>query len=249
VTDVTSGLRIDQRGSEDAATDRTVVASEASFLDGLDPEPRRRLQETAWSRAVRAGDPIFSPATAWTRVAIVRGGLARAYLTAVDGRQLTVRYVRPGDVIGSVFSLAGDRAPLAISAVTDCEILELDPDQLLAAVDSDPRTARVVVQLFSRRLEDLYATLAAMAFGSVRERLAGHLLELAQPDDASGRLAVGITQQQLADSVGTVREVVARVLRELRDEGLVATADGRIVILDADRLAAGVGRWRTLSTR
>jgi PAS domain S-box-containing protein len=53
-----------------------------------------------------------------------------------------------------------------------------------------------------------------------------------------------MTQQRLADCVGTVREVVARTLREFRAEGLVATAGGRLEVLDAARLArVAAGRW------
>ena len=77
----------------------------------------------------------------------------------------------------------------------------------------------------------------------MRERVAGHLLDLAHPTDEPQRLTVPVTQQQLADGVGTVREVVARVLRELRSEGIVTTSAGSIVILDPVTLASQVGRW------
>jgi PAS domain S-box-containing protein len=55
---------------------------------------------------------------------------------------------------------------------------------------------------------------------------------------------ITMTQQRLADCVGTVREVVARTLREFRAEGLVVTAGGRVEVLDAGRLArVAAGRW------
>lgn len=66
-------------------------------------------------------------------------------------------------------------------------------------------------------------------------------------DEISRRL-VDVTQQRLADGVVTAREVVARALRDLRTEGLVATRARRIEILDRDRLAALVGRWRSRPT-
>ena len=57
----------------------------------------------------------------------------------------------------------------------------------------------------------------------------------------AGRLAARISQQELADAVGSVREVVARVLRELRVAEVIATAADRIVILEAARLYAESG--------
>jgi CRP/FNR family cyclic AMP-dependent transcriptional regulator len=73
----------------------------------------------------------------------------------------------------------------------------------------------------------------------VRQRVAAHLLDLAsdhQPPD--GRLVALVSQQELADAVGSVREVVARVLRDLRVAGIVATAPDSVAILDPARLHA-----------
>jgi CRP/FNR family cyclic AMP-dependent transcriptional regulator len=74
--------------------------------------------------------------------------------------------------------------------------------------------------------------------------VARHLLDLASAgaqEGTSGRgpgqeLAARVSQQELADAVGTVREVVVRVLRELRTDGVVRTERDRIVLLDPDRL-------------
>jgi CRP/FNR family transcriptional regulator len=62
---------------------------------------------------------------------------------------------------------------------------------------------------------------------------AAHLLDLASAQQpAQGRLVARVSQQELADAVGSVREVVARVLRDLRLRGLLATAPDSISILD-----------------
>ncbi|HYB47008.1 MAG TPA: helix-turn-helix domain-containing protein [Streptosporangiaceae bacterium] len=94
----------------------------------------------------------------------------------------------------------------------------------------------------NRRLYDTLEQTAVNAFGSVRQRVAAHLLDLASAQqEPAGRLAARVSQQELADAVGSVREVVARVLRELRVAGVIATAADRIVILDAARLYAESG--------
>jgi CRP/FNR family cyclic AMP-dependent transcriptional regulator len=71
----------------------------------------------------------------------------------------------------------------------------------------------------------------------VKQRVAGHLLDLASAQQRpQGRLVARVSQQELADAVGSVREVVARVLRDLRLAGIVATAPDSVVIVDAARL-------------
>jgi len=89
----------------------------------------------------------------------------------------------------------------------------------------------------NRRLYETLQQTAINAFGSVRQRVAMHLLDLASAQQRShGNLAAHVSQQELADAVGSVREVVARVLRDFRVAGIVATAADRVVILDAARL-------------
>ena len=83
---------------------------------------------------------------------------------------------------------------------------------------------------------------AVNAFGSVRQRVATHLLDLASTQQRPrGRLVARVKQQELGDAVGSSREVVARVLRELRLEGLVATGPDSIDVLDPTGLQAQ--RW------
>jgi CRP/FNR family transcriptional regulator len=83
------------------------------------------------------------------------------------------------------------------------------------------------------------------AFMSVRQRVVAHLLGIAAVEIESPDLPVAaITQQQLADAVGSVREVVARTLRELRLAGLISVSRAKITLLDRERLAneaIGVG--------
>jgi CRP/FNR family cyclic AMP-dependent transcriptional regulator len=215
----------------------------ANWLASALPEPMYvELVDGSKPLSVAAGEPIISPDDG-PRTGMLLGGIARAFLTAADGRQLTVRYVRPGSMIGAAFAVAPERAPLRVEALTDCEVLELDIATLRRMTRTHVEVAWLVLAELNRRLFDLHTTLAANAFGTMRERIARHLLDLSGREPNTGELVVAVTQQQLADSVGTVREVVARVLRDLREEGVIATMKNRIEVVDAGRLASVVGRW------
>ena len=88
------------------------------------------------------------------------------------------------------------------------------------------------------RLYDILEELAGNTFATVRQRVVRHLLDLAASRPASdGRLTALVNQQDLANSVGSVREVVARVLHELRVASLVRTSPGRVDILDPVRMS------------
>lgn len=96
-----------------------------------------------------------------------------------------------------------------------------------------------IAEELTRRLYDRLQQTAINAFGSVKQRVAAHLLDLASTQQRPGdRLTARVSQQELADAVGSVREVIARVLRDLRVAGIVATSTDRVLVLDPARLHA-----------
>ena len=163
-------------------------------------------------------------------------GLLRVYMTSVEGRQVTVRYARDADVLG-IAVLVGGPVNVAVQALAPSSLFRLDPRILTAAARQDARVAWAMAEELNRRLYDTLQQTAINAFGSVKQRVAAHLLDLASAQQRpQGGLVARVSQQELADAVGSVREVVARVLRELRLAGFVATGPDSVVILDAARL-------------
>ena len=212
-----------------------------TFLTGLPAEARDALLEESTLLEVRRRQVIFNSAER-PRAGFMIRGLARTFLAARDGRQLTLRYLREGDFVGSVAGRTTDRAPVSVAAVTDCLLVEVQIGTLLDLVQSDARVGAALLAEITLRLQDGFAALAANTLGSMHERVAWHLLDLAEATPTGGRFVVSLTQQHLADNVGTAREVVARVLRELREAGIVTTTKGELEITDPVRLAAIAGR-------
>jgi len=209
--------------------------------------PSRTLEQVLEGSRVRVVDargPIFGLGDPAPRAGLLLAGTARAFLAAADGRQLTVRYARRGALLARRSYLLGGHAPVAIHAVSEVELLELDTTAFIRLVETDANLARLVLAELSRRLEDVHATVADTAFGTVREKVARHLLALSGDGAPGERRIAPITQQELADGVGTMREVAARALRDLRREGIIATAPGSIEILDSARLAGSLGTWQ-----
>jgi len=198
-----------------------------SFLAELPAEVISELRAGGERADYPAGTTVYQPGSE-PRAALVVRGLLRVFLASLEGRQVTVRYARPGDVLG-IAVLVGGPASVGVQAVEPSGLFRLSSRTLFAAARRDARVSWAIAGELNRRLYDTLEQTAVNAFGSVRQRVAAHLLDLAS------------AQQELADAVGSVREVVARVLRELRVAGVIATAADRIVILDAARLYAESG--------
>lgn len=211
-----------------------------SFLAELPAEVISDIRVGGERADYPAGTLVYHPgAEPWA--ALVVRGLLRVFLASLEGRQVTVRYARPGDVLG-IAVLVGGPASVGVQAVEPSGLFRISSRTLTGAARRDPRVSWAIAGELNRRLYDTLEQTAVNAFGSVRQRVAAHLLDLASAQqEPAGQLAARVSQQDLADAAGSVREVVARVVRDLRVAGVLATAADRIVILDATRLYAETG--------
>jgi CRP/FNR family transcriptional regulator len=168
---------------------------------------------------------------------LVVSGLVRVFVTAPDGRTMTVRYCRPGALLGvmSLF-IPGFALPAAVQALVDAEVLALSPGVARRAAAQDIRVTQAFLREQSERAISFLYEVPGSAFATVRQRVARHLLDIAS--EGAPELVVPVSQQQLAEAVGTVREVIVRVLHELRTAGVVHTERNRIIIVDPARLIA-----------
>lgn len=165
------------------------------------------------------------------RAGLVVEGLLRMFMAAPDGRQVTVRYARSGQLIG-IPAIIGGPAPVSAQMLTRTTLLMFPVGMLEAAGRSDARIAWLFAEETCRRLYDSLEGLAGNAFGSLTERVCRHLLELAARGQSGDGLVAGVTQQELANAVGSTRVAVARILTELRRADLVGTGTGGIVLRD-----------------
>jgi CRP/FNR family transcriptional regulator len=222
-------------------TDREVDEALArSFLAQLPAELTVRLRAEGERADYPAGTTVYR-AGADPQAALVVRGLIRVYLSSPGGRQVTVRYARPGDVLG-IAVLVGGPGNFGVQAAEPSSVFRISARTLLAAAQRDARVSWAIAEELNRRLFEVLEQTAVNAFGSVRQRVAAHLLDLASDRQRPrGRLVAHVSQQELADAVGSVREVVARALRDLRVAGIVATGPDSVVILDPDRLYAESG--------
>lgn len=169
------------------------------------------------------------------RAGVVVEGLVRMFMAAPDGRQVTVRYARPGQLVG-IPAVMGGPAPVSAQMLTPTVLVMLPVDALERAARTNAEVACLFAEEICHRLYDALEGLAGNAFGSLKERVCRHLLELAAVAQRDERLVVGTTQQELANAVGSTRVAVARILSELRESGIVDTGADGIVLLEPIRI-------------
>jgi CRP/FNR family transcriptional regulator len=169
------------------------------------------------------------------RPALVAWGLVRGYLAWQDDRQLTLFYHRAGDLV-EVFRARGELVSDGIQAIEPSGVLHLDSNRLEQLTRSNGELAIALAEELRDRLGQAYRALALQAFASLRQRVAADLVErMGWAPDRPGE-GVRVSAQELAEATGSVREVVARTLRQLRRDGLIGVEPNRVVMLDPARL-------------
>jgi CRP/FNR family transcriptional regulator, cyclic AMP receptor protein len=171
------------------------------------------------------------------KTAIVLRGSLRAYMAFPDGGQATARYLKPGDMTG-VYAPRKPVIARGVQAIDRSELLIIDGGRMKELSLADPEFAWALIEELTTVLNANQRSHYIRAFGTVRQRVVCAIVDRAT---TSGQIATGVqitgTQQDLAIAVGSVREVVASILGNLKHEGLIDIRRGGIVILDPLRLA------------
>ena len=227
------------RNVESAKLDELLASAvRKSFLANLPADVVDRLVEGAFRVELPAG-ALSGVANRAPLVQLVAAGLLRFVRVAADGRTIAQRHLRCGDVagIGTVFKSLDAGKPTARSeALAHSVLYEFSPERWRLEAERDARVAVAMLRDLSRVAEIAIDEMAERALASLRQRVVRQLLEAAERNGGP-ELVATITQQQLADGVGSAREVVARVLHDLRDEQLVETRLGSVLLRDPQRLS------------
>ena len=202
-------------------------------LNALDPSLSAAVRQGAVVHHHLRGDTIVSETDGrWT--GIVQSGVARVYLHTEAGRQVTLRHARRDDTIG-IAGLLGE-STVSVQAVTDCTVMRLDSEHVLRLARRHPTLALAIAREVSSVLFDTQREILFREQGSVRQRIARHLLTVAGEFDPEEPVVVPMSHEDLADSVGSAREVVTRHLDRFQAEGIVTLNRAQIVFLDPSGL-------------
>lgn len=205
------------------------------LFDGPPPTVVSALASRAIEAHYEAGAVLFhtgDPPRGWF---IVIEGLVRVVRGDGD-RQHVVHTEGPGGTLGEVPLVLGEPHPATAIAAEPTRCAILDRASLEAAIAECPEIAFLITRRLALRVRSLVARLDERSAKSVRARLIEFLLDRAAK--APGESAsVGMTQQKLAEELGTVREVVSRELRRLASERLIEPlGGGRFRVLDPVRI-------------
>jgi CRP/FNR family cyclic AMP-dependent transcriptional regulator len=199
--------------------------------DRLNPALLESMTALGMSRAFRKGATILNEGEDGSTLYIILEGKVQAYASSADGRQVILAEYGAGQYFGELALDGGVRAASvkALEPTTCCVIRALDLRDVLAM---HPDFALHLIQKLSRMVRRSTDLVKALALQDVYGRLVRLFMELSDGNgfDARRVLREPLTQQDIADRIGSSREMVNRVLKDLVTGGYVSVERGRYVI-------------------
>jgi CRP-like cAMP-binding protein len=198
------------------------------LLASLDVEATTRLAEQVTSRRYKPGQALAEEGDPCREIGFVAQGLVRQRHLSAEGRQHVLAYYGPGSTLNLIAALDGLPHPGTLEALTEVVVYVLPLERFAELAQSTPRLAWALSREMAREVRRLGAMVKDLALHNVRTRLARFLLTHA----GDGPTSQAWTQETIAEHIGTVRDVVGRLLRAFAEEGLVRRERGRMVIVD-----------------
>jgi CRP/FNR family transcriptional regulator, cyclic AMP receptor protein len=163
-----------------------------------------------------------------------------------DGHEMVLALRGRGDTVGEVAGETTGHRTATVQAVGAVRALIVAWDRFSAFLDSHAGADRAYRRMVTRRWNDAESMLRTRPVTSGAQRLAALLLELAarhgSEADGGVRIAMPLTQEELASLTGTSRATVTRALSNWRQRGLIRTGQRDITITDQDGLRRIAGR-------
>lgn len=208
------------------------------FASKLTAHGAGRLRRSVSAVRVPAGKILLDEGCRCEVVLLVRSGTIRVFKTTPGGREITLYYVRRGEMcLLGISCLLSDRSYTATArAIGDVDALVVPGGAFRELFRDEAGVRQFVLDLFSLRLNTVTALVEEVAFRKLDRRLASFLMEESTGDDGNA-LAVGMTHEQIAGHLGTSREVVSRLLSQFEEERMVVLDRRCVRITDPRKLS------------
>ena len=174
----------------------------------------------------------------------VVSGKVKCFRANEDGKELITAIYATGDFFGYE-SLIGHQDHINSAETMEAsEIIHISREEFFDLVYANREVSRKFIEMLSNKVSDKGQKLLNMAYNSVRQRTAEALLALHEKFNPAhdNDFELGISRDDLASMVGTATESVIRVISDLKEEGILKTRTGKILILDKARLEQ-IKKW------
>jgi CRP/FNR family transcriptional regulator len=223
-----------------ARPDLAIILENTALFAGLSQPELQMLATRTVRKLFSAGESLFSEGEPCSGLHIITRGKVRIFKTSVGGREQVLALNGPGESVAELPVFDGGPYPASAIAIEDAEIAFISRRDFHAFCIEHPEVALKVLSVVGARLRRLVGIIEELSFTTIRQRLISVLVKLAQSEGKKTERGIEFqlpaTHQELANQLGTVRELVSRNLMRLQAEGLLDVDARHIVLKDLKSL-------------
>lgn len=233
-------MKTEEKGAAQPSAEKLRYLSELTVFQDLSTREMEDLNRATVMSSVPRGRVFYRPEETSEVLFILKEGRVQLYRISPEGKKLVITTLGPHTLFGEMPLLGAKMHNTFAEAIEDCLIMVMSRPDLERLILAKPQVALRILDVTGKRLREAEERLENMAFKGIPARLASLLLRLAEEQDpaGSGNEILGLTHQDLAESVGTYRETATQVLNDLKTNGLIEIGRKRIAILDREGLEA-----------
>ncbi|MFQ5855822.1 MAG: Crp/Fnr family transcriptional regulator, partial [Anaerolineae bacterium] len=213
-----------------------------SLFASLNDDELAELAPLFMQQAIDKGDFVFFEGDPPLWVYIVIEGRIKLLKHSVDGKQVILHLLQPGEMFGGVAAFGRRPYPFTAQALIPSGVLKISGPDFHKIMEQHPEVSNQVVRELAARLIEAHEAMKNLAIEHVEQRIAHTILKLASHSngDEPNHMTIDIrlTRQDIADMSGTTVETTIRVFSKWRQAGIVESQNGKIVIHDRERLEA-----------
>jgi len=204
------------------------------LLGTLDEETLEELRRSIRIRALGKDEILLLAGEASGQLYFVQSGWLKAEKVSREGRQQTLRFIGPNEIINELAIFSQERSSVTVLAMEKATVFHLSQTVIEALLKNHPAFSRSVIHSLAKRVDHLLNLVENLSLFSVETRAARYLLS--EGHEGVVKRPAWQTQSEMAAQLGTVLDVLNRVLQKFQDQGIIHVQREQITILDTDQL-------------
>ena len=225
-----------------ANSEKLKILSKNPYFQGLSEASLEQISKSMSLRRYQRGEVLFWEDDPCAGLHIIEHGSLKLFRISPQGRQHIIRVLQEGETCNEVPVFDGGPNPVNVEALEESSVWVVEASAVQSLMLIDPEFMHKTTENLARMMRHLVKMASEMAFYQVTNRLARLVGEIST-QDLNGEGGMRWTQDQLAARLGTVREVVARSLRELERSGAIRMENRHIIIEDVGVLEQWAQPW------
>ncbi len=192
-----------------------------------DPTLLRKLADENDVRILPAGEVVLNFQAYIKSIPVVLRGHIKVVGEDDQGNEILLYYIKPGEscVMAILGAMTGTASKIKAVTIEETEIIFIRPEKAAKLIKEYPAWAEYIFLLYQSRFEELLQVVTNVSFKKTDDRIVDLLREKAK---IFGSKVIDITHQQIAEEIGSTREVVTRILKKLEQEDVLRTGRGKI---------------------